>query len=61
MSILTCHGGTQNPKTALRVKLTLAQLQLQQGEKLAAIQTLESISSAYSHAGIVGAYEAVSY
>ena len=54
-SALLQQYATQNPKTALRVKLTLAQLQLQQGEKAAAIGTLESISGAFSHAGIVGA------
>jgi thioredoxin-like negative regulator of GroEL len=54
-SALLQQYATENPKTALRVKLTLAQLQLQQGEKAAAVGTLESISGAYSHAGIVGA------
>jgi len=54
-SALLQQYATANPKTALRVKLTLAQLQLQQGEKTAAIETLESIDSALSQAGIVGA------
>lgn len=54
-SALLQQYATENPKTALRVKLTLAQLQLQQGEKAAAIQTLESIDSALSQAGVVGA------
>lgn len=53
-SALLQRYATENPTTALRVKLTLAQLQLQQGEKAAAIQTLETIAGAYSQAGVVG-------
>jgi predicted Zn-dependent protease len=53
-SALLQQYATENPTTALRVKLTLAQLQLQQGEKAAAIQTLENIAGAYSQAGVVG-------
>ena len=51
-STLLQEYATANPTTALRVKLTLAQLQLQQGDKEGAVATLESIAGAYSHAGV---------
>eukprot|EP00960_Hanusia_phi_P044388 756611-Hanusia_phi.AAC.6 len=43
-----------NPKTALLVKLTLAQLQLSQGDREGAIAALESVEGAYKQGGIVG-------
>ena len=54
-SALLQEYANANPTTALRVKLTLAQLQLQQGDKENAIRTLESIAGANSMAGVVGA------
>ena len=52
-ALLQSHAET-NPKTATLVKLTLAQLQLNEGDRLAAIKALESIDGAYKLMGVVG-------
>mmetsp|Transcript_4692 Transcript_4692/g.11857 ORF Transcript_4692/g.11857 Transcript_4692/m.11857 type:complete len:677 (+) Transcript_4692:172-2202(+) len=43
-----------NPKTATRVQLTLAQIQLGQGDRQGAVQTLQSIDGASGYMGVVG-------
>lgn len=51
---LLMEQANANPKTATRVKLTLAQIQLQGGERRAAIETLEGIEGASGMLGVVG-------
>mmetsp|Transcript_43530 Transcript_43530/g.102268 ORF Transcript_43530/g.102268 Transcript_43530/m.102268 type:complete len:680 (-) Transcript_43530:72-2111(-) len=43
-----------NPRTATLVKLTLAQIQLTQGDKQGAVKALQSVDGAYGMLGVVG-------